>query len=73
VHVVGHLDVGLQRAAGGFARRGQPFAVGEVDFLNEEAGVAVMSPLNDVQGQTWEMTSGTTEHVVEDSRFWQLT
>ena len=31
-----------------------------------------MSPLNDVQGKTWEMNAGTTGHVVEDSRFFQL-
>ena len=48
VHVVGHLDVGVQRAAGGFASLAQPFAVGKVVVLSEEAGVAVMSPLNDV-------------------------
>jgi hypothetical protein len=67
--MVGHLDVGVQRAAGGFARFAQPLAVGEVIFLSEEAGVAVMSPLNDVQGETWEMNAGATGHVVEDSRF----
>jgi len=72
VHVVGHLDVRVQCAAGGFARLAQPFAVGEVIFLSEEAGVAVMSPLNDVQGKTWGINAGATGHVVEDSRFCQL-
>jgi hypothetical protein len=60
VHVLGHLDVAVQRASGGLARLAQPFAVGEVVFLSEEAGVALISPLNDVQGKTWEMNAGTT-------------
>ena len=72
MHVVGHLDVGVQRAAGGFASLAQPFSVGEVVVLGEEAGVAVMSPLNDVQGKTWEMNAGATGRVVEDSKFCQL-
>ena len=67
--MVGHLDVGVQRAVGGFARLAQSFAVGEVVFLSEEAGVAVRSPLNDVQGETWEMNAGTTRHDIEDGRF----
>jgi hypothetical protein len=72
VHVVSHLDLGVQRAAGGFARLAQPFAVGEVVFLSEGAGVAVMSSLNDARGKIWEMNAGTAGHVVEDSRFCQL-
>jgi len=62
----------VQRASGGLARLAQPFAVGEVVFLSEEAGVALISPLNDVQGKTWEMNAGTTGHVVEDGRLFQL-
>ena len=72
MHVVGHLDVGVQRAARGFARLAQPFAVGEIVVLSEEAGVAVMSSLNDVQGKIWEMNAGTTGHVAVDNRFGQL-
>ncbi len=61
MHVLGHLDVGVQRAAGGLARLAQPFAVGELVFPSEEAGVALMSPLNDVQGKAWELNAGATE------------
>lgn len=70
MHVVGHLDVGVQRAAGDFAHLAQPFAVSEIVFLGEEAGIAVMTSLNDMQEETWEMNAGATGHVVEDSRFY---
>ena len=58
----------MQLAADRLGSLAEPFLIGEVVFLGEEAGVAVMPPLNDVQGQAREMNSGTTRHGGQDSR-----
>ena len=60
--MVGHLHVGVQFAASRPDRLTQPFPIGEVVFLSEEAGVAVMSALNDMHGQTSEVDTRTTRN-----------
>lgn len=46
--------------------------IGEMVFLNDEAGVAVMSPLNDVLGKTRKMSQAAAGHGGDGIRFCQL-
>lgn len=68
MNVVGHQDVSVELAASlpeGFV---QPVEVGVVIVFVQEAGVAVVPALHDVQGQTIKMGTATTWHTKNVSR-----
>jgi hypothetical protein len=60
--MVGHLHIGVQLATRCLERLTQPFAVGKIIILREKTGIAIMAPLNDVQGLIGKMDSGAARH-----------
>ena len=60
--MVGHLHIGVQLATRCLERLAQPFAVGKLIVLREKTGIAIMAPLNDVQGLIGKVDSGATRH-----------
>jgi len=62
MHMVGHQGIGVQRAsflAEGFT---EPMEVRVVVLVGKEAGLAVVAALDDVQGDTVEVSSWATRH-----------
>ncbi len=62
VHMVGHQSVGMERAAAFVERLAQPVQVSGVVLLAEEAGLAVVPTLHNVQGNTGQMNAGASWH-----------
>ena len=62
VYMVGHEGIDVERAALLFQRFAQPVQVGLVVFLAKEAGFAVVSTLNDVQGYVIKVNVGAAWH-----------
>jgi hypothetical protein len=73
--MVSHEGVGMKRAVFFLKRLAQPVKIGLVIFLAEKAGLAVMTPLHDVQGNPIKVDAGASGHVTIISktiRAWPL-
>ena len=53
--MIGHLHIRMQQAARAFAGLAQPFSIGKVVLIGEEAGLTIVAALNDVQWMTGKM------------------
>ena len=65
----------MKRAVFFLKRLAQPVKIGLVVFFAEEAGLAVMSPLHDVQRNAIKVDAGASGHVIIISktiRAWPL-
>ncbi len=73
--MVGHQHVGVQGAAAFFKGFAQPVTVAQVVLLGDEAGIAVMAALDNVQRYTGEVNagpSGACTSVQSRNRAWTL-
>ena len=52
----------MQLATRCLERLAESLAVGKIIFLREKAGIAIMAPLNDVQGLIGKVDSGAARH-----------
>jgi hypothetical protein len=66
--MVGHQDSGVQRTARLGERFAKPAQVAQVIVFGEEAGPAVVAPLDDVQGNAIEVYAGTAGDALNTSK-----
>lgn len=57
-----HEDIGMDSALGAFRIAFQPIKIKEVVFFGEEAGLAVIAALDDVQRGSWYYDSWSSWH-----------
>jgi len=62
MYMVGHEDVGMQRAVFFYKRLAQSVKIGLVVFFAEKAGFAVMPALHDVQRNIIKMDAWAAGH-----------
>lgn len=75
VHMIGHEHIGMQRTASFTQRLAKPVEIGFVIVFAEEAGLAIMAALHDVQRHTIQMNTCSTGHaqiVAEEYSTWPL-
>lgn len=62
VDMVGHQHIGMYGAAAHKAVFPQPFEIKSIITVSMEAGLAVVPPLDDVQGNAWKDKSWSARH-----------
>ena len=66
--VISHQHIGVQAAARLRQRLPQPVQIAQVVILREEAGLAVMTALDDVQRNTVELHAWAARHAADASK-----
>ena len=62
MHVIGHQYIGVQRAICFLQRFAEPMEVALVVLLREKARLAIVAPLDDVEGNAIEVDAGAAGH-----------